>query len=163
MNRDRTYLLDILEAAKLAISYVENKDEEAFLADIQCQDAVIRRFEIIGEAARRISDEFRLAHPQLPWTEMIGMRNLLIHEYADVDLHIVRRTVIRELPTIVDKIKACRHDRAFSLHGVFIIANRASDGSQRAKARKGFSAVSWRMVASSTPTARSFGRKTSLR
>lgn len=110
MNRDRTYLLDILEAAKLAISYVENKDEEAFLADIQCQDAVIRRFEIIGEAARRISDEFRLAHPQLPWTEMIGMRNLLIHEYADVDLHSVRRTVIRELPTIVDKIKAlsCR-------------------------------------------------------
>jgi uncharacterized protein with HEPN domain len=105
MNRDRTYLLDILDAAKLALSYVRDKDEETFLADIQCQDAVIRRFEIIGEAARRISVQFRLQHPQLPWTEMIGMRNLLIHEYDDVDLHIVWRTVIRELPIIVEKIE----------------------------------------------------------
>lgn len=106
MNRDRAYLLDILEVARLALSYVKDKNEEMFLSAIQCQDAVIRRFEIIGEAVRRISGEFRLAHSKLPWTEMIGMRTLLIHEYDDIDLHIVWRTVIRELPTIIDKIEA---------------------------------------------------------
>ncbi len=88
MERDRTYLLDIFEAAKLAISYVGNKMEQEFLADIQCQDSVIRRFEIIGEAARRVSEATRIEHPELPWSEMIGMRNILIHEYDDVDLAI---------------------------------------------------------------------------
>ncbi len=57
MQRDREYLLDILEAAKLALSYIGEKIREDFLEDIQCQDAVIRRLEIIGEAARRISDK----------------------------------------------------------------------------------------------------------
>ncbi|MFH0938920.1 MAG: HepT-like ribonuclease domain-containing protein [Planctomycetota bacterium] len=89
MDRDQTYLLDILEAARLAIFYVGNKSENEFLADIQCQDSVIRRLEIIGEAARRVSNEFRLVHPELPWSDMIGMRNILIHEYDDVDIHIV--------------------------------------------------------------------------
>ena len=105
MDRDRTYLLDILEAAKLAISYVESKTEEDFFADVQCQDSVIRRLEIIGEAARRISEENRKAHPKLPWREMIGMRNILIHEYDDVDLPIVWKTVESELPSIVAKVE----------------------------------------------------------
>lgn len=54
MQRDREYLLDILEAAKLAISYIKEKTKKDFLNDLQCQDAVIRRLEIIGEAAHRI-------------------------------------------------------------------------------------------------------------
>lgn len=55
MQRDREFLLDILEAAKLVVSYVGEKSKENFLKDIQCQDAVVRRFEIIGEASRRNS------------------------------------------------------------------------------------------------------------
>lgn len=101
MERDRTYLLDILQAAKLAISYVGDKTEQEFLADIQCQDSVIRRCEIIGEAARRVSEATRKEYPELPWSQMIGMRNVLIHEYDDVDLAIVWRTVRIELPRIV--------------------------------------------------------------
>lgn len=57
MRRDAVYLVDIIEAAKLALSYVTEKSKEDFLVNIQCQDAVIRRLEIIGEAARRISLE----------------------------------------------------------------------------------------------------------
>ena len=59
MQRDNEYLLDILEAAKLAIDYIGEKSREEFLIDSQCQDAVIRRLEIIGEAARRVSEETR--------------------------------------------------------------------------------------------------------
>ena len=106
MDRDRAYLFDILESAQVAIAHVEENDKESFLADVKSQDAVIRRFEIIGEAARRISDSFRSNHPELPWAEMIGMRNLLIHEYDDVDLHVVWRTVVYELPDLVKKIEA---------------------------------------------------------
>jgi len=60
MSRDTEYLVDILEAAKLALAYVSGKSKDEFLKDTQCQDAVIRRLEIIGEAARRISDKLEL-------------------------------------------------------------------------------------------------------
>ncbi len=105
MDRDRAHLIDVLEAAKLAISYTRNKTEHEFLEDVQCQDSVIRRLEIIGEAARRISEKTCAAHPELPWSEMIGMRNILIHEYDDVDLSIVWRTVLTELPHLVAKLE----------------------------------------------------------
>ncbi len=89
MPRDREYLLDILEAAKIALNYVREMSEEDFFRDLQCQDAVIRRLEIIGEAARRISDKTQKRFPDVPWSDMIGMRNMMIHDYDDVDLHIV--------------------------------------------------------------------------
>ena len=67
MQRDASYLRDIVEAAGLAISYVEGKDRSTFLEDVQLQDAVIRRLEIIGEAARRVSEEPRVFLPDIPW------------------------------------------------------------------------------------------------
>ena len=73
MDRDRVHLLDILEAARLAVVYVEGISEEAFLHNTQLQDSVIRRIEIIGEAARRVSQETRRTYPDIPWTKMIGM------------------------------------------------------------------------------------------
>lgn len=105
MQRDKVYMFDILEAAKLALSYVGIKDKEEFFEDIQCQDSVIRRLEIIGEAARRISAETKNAHPGLPWSDMIGMRNIMIHEYDDVDLAMVWKTVKYDLPKLIDEIE----------------------------------------------------------
>jgi len=93
MLRDVAYLVDILEAAQLALSYTDANTEEEFYNNQQCQDAVVRRLEIIGEAARRVSIEVRSAYPDLPWEEMIGLRNLLIHEYDDIDLSVVWQTV----------------------------------------------------------------------
>ena len=104
MPRDVAYLLDILEAAKLAAAYVSAKTQEEFVRDTQCQDAVIRRLEIIGEAARRISDETRARLPDLPWSAMINMRNLMIHEYDHVDLVVVWDTVQNHLPTLIQSI-----------------------------------------------------------
>ncbi len=106
MDRDRTYLLDILESARLAVSYVASQTQDEFLGDVQCQDSVIRRLEIMGEAARRVSVETRSAHPDLPWSDMIGMRNILAHEYDDVDLAIVWRTVLTQLPGIVARLES---------------------------------------------------------
>ena len=105
MQRDRVYMVDILEAAKLAVSYIENKSKDDFLNDIQCQDAVIRRLEIIGEAARRMADETQAAFPNLPWHEMIGMRNIMIHEYDDVDLDTVFKTVQKDLPSLIKSLE----------------------------------------------------------
>lgn len=101
MSRDATYLLDILDSSRLAIRHLGNSTREQFFADIERQDAVIRRLSIIGEAARRVSKETRDQIPALPWTAMIAMRNLMIHEYDDVDMTIVWDTVQNNLPPII--------------------------------------------------------------
>ena len=105
MERDRAYLFDILDAARLALSYIESITEEVFYQDIQCQDSVIRRLEIIGEAARRIPETTRAAFPELPWNEMVSLRNVLIHEYDDVDLSIVWNTVRNDLPPLISALQ----------------------------------------------------------
>lgn len=101
MLRDPQYLLDILEAARLACGYLAGKTEEEFYHDVEKQDAVIRRLEIIGEAARRISEETKNTMPDLPWKEMVGMRNFLVHEYDGVDVSVVWDTVQVHLPKVI--------------------------------------------------------------
>jgi len=75
MSHDDTYLVDILESAKIAFDYVFDKNWDEFYKDTQCQDAVVRRIEIIGEAARRVSTETRAKYPEIEWREMTSMRN----------------------------------------------------------------------------------------
>jgi len=89
MQRDLAYLADILEAATLALQFVEGMTYEAFTKDAKSQAAVIREFEVIGEAAGRVSTQFVVSHPELPWREMISMRNRMIHGYDDIDLQVV--------------------------------------------------------------------------
>jgi uncharacterized protein with HEPN domain len=105
MERDRQYLMDILDSARLAVSYVTERSREDFFRDMQLQDAVVRRLEIIGEAARRVSPATRDAYPDLPWASMTGMRNFLIHEYGDIDLGIVWDTVQTNLPDVVSMLE----------------------------------------------------------
>lgn len=94
-------MLDIFKAAKLALSYLEGETKEEFFKDTQCQDAVIRRLEIIGEAAGRVSAATTTKFPNLPWKKMVSMRNMMIHEYEDVDLGIVWDTVQNDLPPLI--------------------------------------------------------------
>ena len=108
MKRDQACLFDIAESTRLAVSYVEQSTKEEFLSDTKTQDSVIRRLEIIGEAARRVSEETRNAYPDLPWKEMIGMRNFLIHDYDDVDIQVVWKTVKKDLPDLLDKMKSAK-------------------------------------------------------
>ncbi len=82
-------LLDILHAARLVASYVADSTEAAFLVSTEKQDAVIRRIEIIGEATAHLTEETRRALPELPFRKMRGMRNIVAHDYANVDSRIV--------------------------------------------------------------------------
>jgi len=104
MLRDKEYLLDILEAAKLALTYIGEKTRNDFFHDLQCQDAIIRRLEIIGEASRRISEETKTTFPDIPWNDMVNMRNVMIHEYDDVDMIIVWETVKNNPPPLIDAL-----------------------------------------------------------
>ena len=105
MSRDSACLLDIFKAAKLALSYLEGKTKEEFFKDTQCQDAVIRRLEIIGEAAGRVSVATTTKFPKLPWKKMVSMRNIMIHEYGDVDLGIVWDTIQNDLPPLISLLE----------------------------------------------------------
>jgi len=105
MGNDREYLLDILVAARLALAYLKDKTEEEFFQDTECQDAVIRRLEVIGEAARRVSVSTRSSLPNLAWDEMIAMRNVMIHKYDHVDLTIVWDTVRNNLPELIETLE----------------------------------------------------------
>ncbi len=84
MWRDDAYLLDMLLAARKILKYTQEIDFRGFEENEVMQDAVMRRIQIIGEAARKVSEEFKEAHPEIPWYEIIGMRNHLIHEYFRV-------------------------------------------------------------------------------
>jgi uncharacterized protein with HEPN domain len=88
-ERDAALLLDMRLAARDAQSFVEGLDEATFRASRLHQNAVIRSLEIIGEAASKVSAATRIAHPEIPWRQVAGMRHRLIHAYAEVRLDIV--------------------------------------------------------------------------
>ena len=98
-------MLDMLNAAKMALEYVKGKSIGQFISDTQCQDAVIRRLEVLGEAANRVSEEFKKSNASIPWRSMVSMRNVVIHEYDGVDLNIIRNTVIHKLPELVAELE----------------------------------------------------------
>ena len=101
MWRDDSNLLDILNSARRIVRYCGNVAWEEFETNELLQDAVVRQLGIIGEAARRTSEDIRKAHPEIPWDDIIGMRNRLIHEYFRVDLRRVWDTVANDLPELI--------------------------------------------------------------
>ena len=90
---DNVYLHHILDAIGLIEEYTRGMSENGFLSNSMAHDAVVRQLEIIGEAARNISDGFKKDHAQLPWGKMMGIRNKIIHEYFNVNYAIVWDTV----------------------------------------------------------------------
>ncbi len=101
MTRDDTvYLQHILDAIVKAQSYVQDVDEAAFFDDSLVQDGVIRQMEIIGEATKRLSGELRAQYSHVPWSDMAGMRDKLIHDYFGVDLDTIWLTAIEDLPVL---------------------------------------------------------------
>jgi uncharacterized protein with HEPN domain len=103
--RDAALLLDIMLAAEDALSFVADLDEGAFLASGLHQSAVIRKFEIMGEAAGKVSTGFCAAHPEIPWKQMTGLRHRLIHDYGDVRLDIVWRAAKETLPSLIATLR----------------------------------------------------------
>ncbi|MCA9935577.1 MAG: DUF86 domain-containing protein [Ardenticatenaceae bacterium] len=105
-HRDASYLLDILKAARLIQDFTHGMDRLAFDDDLKTQSAVIRQLEIIGEATKRLSEELRMANPDIPWRQMAGMRDILIHAYDHVDIDEVWNVIEQSLPNATIKIQA---------------------------------------------------------
>ena len=101
MKKDDTvFLHHILDAIVLIEEYTNEMSENEFLSNSMARDAVVRQVEIIGEAARNISNDFRELHPKIPWGKMVGIRDKITHEFFNVNFAIVWDTVQDDLPNL---------------------------------------------------------------
>ena len=104
-KRDATILLeDIREALAKISRYVSGMDRAAFLGDEKTVDAVVRNVEIIGEAVKQLHDDFKAANPAVPWAQIAGLRNRIVHDYAGVDLEIIWQIVQESLPELKSQV-----------------------------------------------------------
>lgn len=100
----RLFLQDILDSIVKMEKYTKDIDFKGFRTNDMIMDAVIRNFEIIGEATTNIPNEIQKKYPSIPWKKMKGMRNIVIHEYFGVDYNIAWRTIKKSLPPLKVKI-----------------------------------------------------------
>jgi uncharacterized protein with HEPN domain len=101
LERDAAYLWDTLDAAKQAAELSAGIGLDQLLDDVRTRYAVERALEIVGEAARRVSQETRQAHPEIPWSGIIGFRNVLAHEYGDIDYRRLYTVLKESVPDLV--------------------------------------------------------------
>lgn len=104
MKDDRLYLEHILEAVKRIRSYAAGGKAE-LLADVKTQDAVIRNLQVLGEAAKRVSPSTASAHPDVPWRQMAGMRDRVVHDYFGVSLEIVWDVIENHLELVEREVR----------------------------------------------------------
>jgi uncharacterized protein with HEPN domain len=105
-RRDRVFIAQMVEAADAALEFTDGHTAVSFAGDRLVGYAVVRAIQLVGQAARGVSGELQTAHPEIPWREMIGMRNVVVHDYADVDLALVWKTVRDDLPGLVERLNA---------------------------------------------------------
>lgn len=103
---DFVLIEDIKESCFKIINYTEGYTQDQFVADSKTVDAVIRNFEIIGEAANRLSDDFKDKYPTIDWHKIRGFRNRIVHDYAGVDVNIVWVIITEYLPGMFHDISA---------------------------------------------------------
>lgn len=102
---DRIFFTDIIESMELIQNYINDVSEFDFENDSEKQDAVIRRFEIIGEAAKNISEKSKELYKDIPWREMAGMRDVIIHQYFGINMKMIWEVIMKDIPRIKSKLK----------------------------------------------------------
>jgi uncharacterized protein with HEPN domain len=110
MRDYKLYLKDILTAIESIERFVSGMNVAKFQTDDKTTSAVIQKLEIIGEATKQIPDEIRQSHPHVPWKEMAGMRDKLIHFYFGIDYQLVWRTIRERLPQVKLEIQKILHE-----------------------------------------------------
>jgi uncharacterized protein with HEPN domain len=101
---ERLYLIQMLERADRIFEYTDGGRDQ-FLRDRKTQDAVLRSFEVMGEAAKRVPESIRTQAPEIPWKRLAGFRDVLIHQYEGVDLKEVWKRVSEDLPPLVRSLE----------------------------------------------------------
>lgn len=110
MRNDRERLFDILEAIAQIEKYAA-RGKAVFEHDELIQNWIVNRLQIIGEASRGLTVSFRAQHPEIPWTDIIGMRNILVHDYFGIDTEIVWAVVEDSLPTLKNRVSEIVADK----------------------------------------------------
>lgn len=102
---DHLLVLDMLESIEKIFQYTNGLSEDDFIGNSEKSDAVIRNIEVIGEAAGNLSEDFQISNDTVPWRQIVGMRNRLIHGYFGVSLKTIWQVVCVDLPDLYDKLK----------------------------------------------------------
>lgn len=106
LERDAAHLWDMRDASRQADAFVQGLEIEVFVDDLRTRYAVERALEIVGEAARRVSQETRSAHPEIPWAGIIGFRNVLAHEYGAIDYRRLYAILRDDVPSLIHSLDA---------------------------------------------------------
>ena len=109
-RRIEELLADIEEAAGRIGKYISGMDYQSFLGDLKTQDAVVRNVEIIGEAVKKLPKSFTAKHSGIPWKEMAGTRDKLIHDYFGVDINAVWTTTRKDIPALKAEVEQILKD-----------------------------------------------------
>lgn len=102
---DPAWVLDMLTAARKVIEYAQGVSETGFLASGRDQDAILRQLTILDEAAKRVSLQFRSEHPEIPWQDVAGFRDVVVHDYFHVNLDEVWRIVREDVPKLAELLE----------------------------------------------------------
>jgi uncharacterized protein with HEPN domain len=103
---DRVRVLHMRDACQAVARFVQNKARGDLNQDEMLRFALVRAVEIVGEAAAKVSEETRQLAPKIPWREAVGIRNRLIHAYFDVDLDVLWRTAVEDMPQLLESLDA---------------------------------------------------------
>ena len=110
--RDPAYLWDMLDAATSIKQFTEGATFRQYADNKMIRSAVERQLEILGEAARRVSQGFKDAHPEVSWRQIVGLRNLLAHEYGDIQHERVWQIAAKSIPALIDQLRPLLPPRA---------------------------------------------------
>ncbi|HMQ80853.1 MAG TPA: DUF86 domain-containing protein [Ignavibacteria bacterium] len=106
MSKEKFFLSHIIESTDLVKEYLENVSMNDFYNSIPTQDMVYRRLEIIGEAVKNLSTDFKILHPEINWKKIAGMRDVLIHNYFGIDAELAWKAAVEELPKLELQIRS---------------------------------------------------------
>lgn len=104
-DRNTAYLWDLVQTSREILAFVEGKTFKDYAQDRMLQMATERGLQILGDAARRLSEDFRASHPDIPWSGIIGQRNVVVHDYADLDNVRIWRVLDQDLPKLLQQIE----------------------------------------------------------
>ena len=111
MKREiRLFIEDILESIRLIEKYIGNLSKENLDNDQKLKDSIVRRLEIIGEAVKNVPNYFKEKYPEVPWKKIVGLRDIIIHAYFNLDLDLMWGVIKKDLPDLKEKILKIKKD-----------------------------------------------------